>query len=237
MLRIVKLSALVLLLTVTIGCKDNEKKEEQSSLEVYEDKPRITSSSKVTAYKDEEVIMQVTASDMNKEDLDYYIKGDDSKYFTINPQTGELFFRNPPSYDEATVYKIIVGAKDFSRYTGEMLVTITLSGETKPIEENEDRGFNFDYTLNVILNDTKSDGTSWDGFGGAPDIRIVIDDIVHDGKCQDSFQCNFQFSSNKTQWNVRVVDQDIYEHDNVGVGLCHIGVNTIGQAIVDITEN
>lgn len=237
MLKIIKLGLLLGLLIGMHACDHDEKEEEVTPLDIYIDKPRITSASKVTAYKDESIIMIVTAADMNREDLDYYIKGDDSQYFTINTQTGEIQFRVVPNYEEGTSYNIIVGAKDFSRNTGEMHVEIRLSTDIKPVEEPRENDSNFDFTLSVTVDRTKSDGTNWDVFGGAPDIRILIDDIVHDGKCQDSFNCSFQFSSKQTQWNIRVVDQDISLHDNIGEGKCDIGTTVIGQSIIDILQN
>ena len=239
MFKIIKLSVIVLMVVALTGCccEEEQQQESDDSFQPYSDKPRITSESKVIAYEDELIVMRVTASDMNVEDLDYYIKGEDSKYFTINRQTGEIQFRVVPNYEDNTIYNIIVGAKDFSRNTGEMHVTITLSTDKKPIDEAINNGITEDFTLRVTVDQTKSNGTTWDMLGGAPDIRILIDGIVHDGKCQDSFKCDFQFSSTKSQWVIKVVDQDISLHDTIGEKKCSIGVNVLEQAIVDIIQN
>jgi hypothetical protein len=90
------------------------------------------------------------------------------------------------------------------------------------------------YSVKVKVNSHKSGGSSWDGFGGAPDVKIYIDG-EYKGKCQDSFNCNVEHTSIKKEWTISLIDADAFSDDTIGRGKCRVNTNCIvGQATVNI---
>ena len=71
---------------------------------------------------------------------------------------------------------------------------------------------------------TKRDGRAWDGFGGAPDLRVCV--ATEFGRkcaavCQDAFRCRAVASVPSDPYAIQVWDHDLRESDEVAVAQCY----------------
>ncbi|MFD2706953.1 cadherin domain-containing protein [Salibacterium lacus] len=62
--------------------------------------PVITSAGTVSVEENETDVTTVEAEDPDGGDVTYGVSGTDASHFDINPETGELTFRNPPDFEE-----------------------------------------------------------------------------------------------------------------------------------------
>lgn len=112
-----------------------------------------------------------------------------------------------------------------------LLTTITLQAENKKKV----------YTITINVEAKKANGKSWDIFGGASDIKVVIDRRPYFSRvdCQDTYRCTIEFASLKDKWYIEVYDRDMQSDDLIGKGKgeCEAGEScTLGLAKVEISD-
>lgn len=133
---------------------------------------------------------------------------------------------------------------------GEILLKLVISLVTLLLSS---LAFSNCYEIEVIINETKANGSSWDFFDGQPDVRVCFYDewgIRCKGKgkgkdyskpyCKNSFNCNLgvvRFISEKTK--IEITDVDRMRKDNaVDFGECLVGRECIlGNATVKFTKS
>jgi len=102
--------------------------------------------------------------------------------------------------------------------------------------DKSDSAQTVDYFIEVDVKNYKFDGQSWDAFSGKPDIVIYIDDKFKK-RCSDTLNCKLEFSSDKIEWDVMIVDDDLSDDDLIGEGKCTANETcTLGQSSVVITS-
>jgi len=94
------------------------------------------------------------------------------------------------------------------------------------------------YTIKIDVNNTKSNGLSWDFSGGSPDIYIKVDGrkIPFQPKCRNQYRCSIEFiSKSKKHWYFEIYDKDFSSDDLIGKGECSLKEKcTLGNATVYI---
>lgn len=103
-----------------------------------------------------------------------------------------------------------------------LLVLISLS--TFAIEVKGNKAV-YQYTIDVDVQDSKSNGSSWDVTGGAPDIflRVNGSTIPFSENCRNTYKCIISFISDKRSFYIEVYDRDIVNHDLIGKGIVTMG--------------
>lgn len=96
------------------------------------------------------------------------------------------------------------------------------------------------YRIAVIAQDRKADGSSWDAFGGAPDIDLCFEDdagkfcVAPAGRpsCNDNLVCAVEVAlAEKQPVMLDVIDVDARDHDPIGS--CALTPPAAGKALAD----
>ena len=95
------------------------------------------------------------------------------------------------------------------------------------------------YIIEIEVEGTKSNNKPWDMAGGAPDIKLIIDEkeLVYDKKCANKYRCSMFFTSDNEEWYFEILDKDFRASDLIGKGKCSLGKEcSLGLAKVKIEE-
>jgi len=95
---------------------------------------------------------------------------------------------------------------------------------------------NFIYgaTVEVELLPTKPNGKDWDGFGGKPDIYIVVNGTSYrEHRCQDSFKCSIEIRGEYLEDDIviEVWDADVADDDLAGEFTLRVGQKVKNESV------
>jgi hypothetical protein len=81
------------------------------------------------------------------------------------------------------------------------------------------------YNMTIDVASKKEGGMEWDVMGGAPDIKVIINKhpLRLSKRCENTYRCNYSFTSSKDIWYIEVYDSDIENDDLIGKGDCQEG--------------
>ena len=85
----------------------------------------------------------------------------------------------------------------------------------------------------------KENGKNWDLMGGSPDIKVLVDKqpLGLSQSCQNTYRCNYNFTSKNDKWYIEIYDSDIDSDDLIGKGDCEEGEECLlGLAKVEISD-
>jgi len=105
-----------------------------------------------------------------------------------------------------------------------ILVTILSVMSIVSVEANEEAQM-YIYDMEVNIKSTKANGKPWDVSGGAPELKVSVDDefLIINKNCRNKYRCTVSFVSSKESWYLEIYDRDIAIDDLIGKGNC--GVN------------
>lgn len=76
------------------------------------------------------------------------------------------------------------------------------------------------YTIQIEVSATKSNGKSWDAAGGAPDIMFKLENRTYFKNCKNTYKCKMSFHSKNSNWYFEIYDKDVGFDDLIGKGEC-----------------
>ena len=188
---------LVIMTLLLIGCGDSNKKSSSSITPPdNSNNPVIPTSSTPNLNPDDAVLEEVITVDENKVfittipakdnsnegTLIFYIDGEDSKYFDINPHNGELVSREPLDFETRKEYTLTVGVQDVAGNSDKKTIKIRVRDIDESIEDTT--APEFDMNKQIYVNENQTDVTRIN----AIDINSISYEIS--GADADSFSLN-----------------------------------------------
>jgi hypothetical protein len=102
------------------------------------------------------------------------------------------------------------------------------------------------FLVSLTVKETKADGSSWDPFGGKPDLRVIISN-ERSGKtfvsdvAKDTFSVTFALKNRVLDvaegdiLGILVLDEDMVDHDIVGISTKALTAGILAKKELDLT--
>ncbi|MGY4688558.1 cadherin domain-containing protein [Salibacterium sp. K-3] len=152
---------------------------------VTNEPPVITSDDTVSVDENETAVTTVKAEDPDGDDVTFGVSGTDASHFDIDPETGELTFRDQPDFEEPSdengdnTFEAVVTADDGERTIDQHIVievlnvndnapVITSGADVSSLEGTTD-------VMTVTAEDADEDSLTYEVAGGSDASRFAVD--------------------------------------------------------------